>query len=128
MTLELPADAEPFIVDEWDQLHDSGVYCLVLSRPANPAAAWDAVHDARPAWFEAFVSAREVWYVGSAKDILARLEDHRDGHQSSVLMDICEIDGLRNIWWCDADRRREVESQTAIMLRNYHPETFVRQA
>lgn len=136
MGLSLPEDAEPFIPSEgeWDHLHSAGVYCLELSRPADPDAAWGEYHDTEPDWWPAFRDAGSVWYVGSAKDVLERLEDHRDGQRDPdtprkpVLMDICTIDFLRNIWWCDADRRKVVEANTASLLRNEYPDVFVRQA
>lgn len=126
--LELPADLEPFgDPDEW---HKPAVYCLRLTRPDDPAGAWDAEYDARPEWFPRFRDAAEVWYVGAAADCLARLEDHRDGEvRDTVLTRICDVDSLRNVWWFPTKREAfERESGLAIMLRNHHPEAFVRQA
>lgn len=107
MSLSLPEDAEVFIPDgePWDHLHQSAVYCLELSRPDDPATAWDAIHDTRPDYWSAFTDAYDVWYVGSAKDVLGRLEDHRDGERVPALLEICDVAGLRNIWWCETDRR-----------------------
>lgn len=129
MTLELPADAEPFIPAdaEWDHLHSAGVYCLELLRPDDPTAAWDEQHGTRPDYWADFLDAYVVWYVGSAKDVLARLEDHRDGERTPALLEICEVSQLRNVWWCEEDRRKHVERQTADMLAQHHPAVYVHQ-
>lgn len=128
--MELPADAEIHIPGESTditELHDSGVYCLEISRPDDPTAAWDETHDTRPEYWPQFLSACEVWYVGSAKDVLSRLEDHRDGERVPVLLEICEVTALRNIWWCESNRRTVVEAQVADLLRQQHPSVFVHQ-
>lgn len=129
MGLSLPADAEPFIPpgEEWHHLHHAGVYCLQLQRPDDATEAWDAVKDVRPDYWPRFLRASEVWYVGSAKDMLSRLTDHRDGERVPTLLEICDVASLRNIWWCDADRRKHVERKTADMLRQHHPSVFVHQ-
>lgn len=129
MALSLPEDAEPFIPDNkpWDHLHHAAVYCLELERPADPEAAWDAMHDTRPDYWDQFVDASAVWYVGCSKDVLSRLADHRDGERVPALLEICEVESLRNIWWCDEDRRKHVERTTADMLRQNYPSVYVHQ-
>lgn len=130
MTLELPADAEVFIPEgkSFDALHESGVYCLTLSRPDDLAAAWDRHFEHRPDYWADLVDAERVVYVGSAKDVLARLTDHKDGDvRVTVLTEVCDIDGLRNVWWCDTDRRRIVESQVATMLQNEYESYYIHQ-
>lgn len=126
MTLSLPADIEPF-VDEFDT---PAVYCLRLDRPDDLGARWDRHHDTRPAWFEALRDAVAAVYVGATGDLLARLEDHRDGamRQASVCR-VCEIDELRTVWPCEsAARAFEQEATMADWLRREHPAWFVRQA
>lgn len=129
MTMELPADAELFIPEDkpWAHLHHAGVYCLELSRPENQATAWDAIHDTRPDYWEPFISADKVWYVGCAKDVLSRLEDHRDGERVPALLEICNVEALRNIWWCDPDRRKHVERKTADRIAQRYPGVYVHQ-
>lgn len=131
MALELPADLEVF--GDFEQFHDPCVYCLTIEKPADDstlAREWDRHFDVRPAWFDEFAQARDVFYVGATGDCLSRLEDHRDGEvRQTALTTVCEIDELRNVWWFrDVDHAFENESQLAILLQNEHPEAFVRQA
>jgi len=128
MTLQLPADAEPFIPDgePFDHLHEPAVYALTLTKPDDLEAAWDAEYDARPAYFEELQDASGVVYIGEAGDVLYRLEQHRDGEQTGVLMEAFGIDSLRNIWWMDSKKQAEAnESQIAIMLQNQRPDLYV---
>lgn len=104
MPLNLPADLEPF-VDDYDDLHDPGVYALILQRPADPAAAWDRAFDARPPWWDRFVAAETVAYVGASGDVLSRLEEHRDGAvRQATLLQVCAIDRLHTVWRCDSQQ------------------------
>lgn len=128
MTLSLPEDAEPFLTDgmNFSRLRGAGVYCLVLDRPDDLEAAWDQAFDHRPPYFEELRNARQAVYIGAAKDVLARLTDHKDGEKRlTVLTEICDITELRNIWWTDPNRRFVVESQMQTMLQNEKPEWFV---
>jgi len=96
--MNLPEDLEPF-VDDYDEMHEPGVYCLKLTRPHNVATAWDRHFDHRPEWFEEFQDATECVYVGASMNLLERLTDHKDGEKRlTVLTEICEIDGLHTVW------------------------------
>jgi hypothetical protein len=128
VTLTLPSDAEVFIPEgeDFDWLHNAGVYALTLSRADDLAAAWDRHFEHRPDYFADLRDAEQVVYVGAAKDLLARLTDHKDGEKRvTVLTEVCEIDGLRNVWFCEETRRFVVESQTATMMQNEHPAMYV---
>jgi hypothetical protein len=129
MSLELPADIEPFLRDDHahERIRGSAVYCLTLSRPDDLAAAWDAEYDHRPEYWADLRDAEGVVYVGSAKDLLSRLNDHADGEvRLTVLTTVCEISGLRNVWWVqDPDRRRIEESQIATMMQNHRPDLYI---
>lgn len=128
MSLSLPADAEPFIPagEPWDHLHEPGVYALTLNRPDNPESAWDAVHDTRPPYFDAVLDADRVVYIGEAGDVLHRLEQHRDGDRTGVLIEAFGIDALRNIWWMDSKEQAETqETALSTMLQNARPEWYV---
>ena len=128
MSLELPADAEKFIPDGegFDHLHTSAVYVLRLSRPDDLAAAWDHHFEHRPDYWESLEAADRVLYVGSAKDLLARLTDHKDGEKRlTVLTEVCSIDGLRNVHWCETERRFLEESKIATLMNNELGDTYV---
>jgi predicted GIY-YIG superfamily endonuclease len=128
MSLTLPADAEPFMPNDgaFGDLHGAGVYALTLDVPDDPADAWDAEHDHRPAYWDELVEAEQVVYIGEAGDILHRLEQHRDGFHTGVLMEAFGIDSLRNIWWMGSKEQAEqMESQLGIMLQNERPEYYV---
>jgi len=133
MTLQLPQDAEAFLPTDgtFEWLHDSAVYALALSKPENPAETWDAHYEHRPEWLSDFIESHNVLYVGSSTDVLARLTDHKDGEKRlTVLTEICEIDGIRTIWWHPGHDRKEIqrrEREWARVLDRQYPETFVRQ-
>jgi len=128
MTLRLPADIEPHLIDghEWS---DPGVYCLRLNRPDDLAEAWDATFDHRPDYWDDLQQAQGVVYVGASKNVMGRLEDHRDGDKRlTVLTEVCEIEGLRNVWWMDSvEAAFTQESQIAILMQNQRPELYVHQ-
>ena len=127
MSLTLPSDLEPF-VDSIDEIHREGAYALVLERPDDFGSAWDDRHDRRPGWFDAARTADTLCYVGGASDVLARLEDHRDGDvRTTVLTEVCDFDRLHTVWWADDDPYVVVEFRLAKMLMNERPRWYVRQ-
>jgi len=131
MSLQLPADAEPHIpADESiTYLRNPGVYCLTLSKPDDLAAAWDREFDHRPDYWDDLTHCTQVAYVGAAKDVLSRLEEHRDGKvRQTALTTVCEIDALRNIWWFDSSEVAfERESRIAMLMQNHKPSWYVHQ-
>ncbi|AFH21459.1 hypothetical protein OSG_eHP1_00145 [environmental Halophage eHP-1] len=131
MTLQLPADAEPFIPKDGDlsDLSSAGVYCLTLDRPDDLAAAWDREYDHRPNYWDDLTHCTQVAYVGAAKDVLSRLEEHRDGAvRQTALTTVCGIDALRNIWCFDSPSVAfERESRLALWLQNSRPSWYVHQ-
>jgi len=128
MGLELPADLEAF-ADDYDQLTSAAVYALDCEIP-DLSTAWDRHYDVRPEWFDAADEKPNHIYVGAAKNVLQRLEEHRDGEiRKASLPRVADDVSLRNVWWYDdADRAFERESNVAIRLRIHLPETFVHQA
>jgi len=131
MTLQLPQDAEPFIPEGSDlsDLSSAGVYCLTLDRPDDLAAAWDREYDHRPGYWDELEQCVQVAYVGAAKDVLSRLEEHRDKNRRvAALMAVCGIDSLRNIWWVNADEDvYEQESRLALWLQRHKADWYVHQ-
>jgi len=126
MTLSLPADLEPFAPD-FDAMHQPGVYALDLSRPDDPAAAWDRHYDSRPAWWPPFVDASQVVYVGASADVLSRLEDHRNGEvRRASLIRVCDVTDVRGVWWYDsAQAAFDREHGIALSIQNAQPTAFV---
>jgi len=125
VALSLPADLEPHGgPDKW---HNPAVYALRVSRPDDPAAAWDRQYDNRPPWWDEFIAADHVIYVGATGDCLSRLEDHRDGEvRQASLLKICEIDSLRNVWWYDNPTRAfERESGIALMMQHEYANLYI---
>ena len=126
MTLELPADIEPFLHDdvEWN---DPAVYALELEKPDLLGSVWDSHYDTRPPYFEDLRDCQQVVYVGATGNLIHRLEDHTEAHvRKAALMQVCEITSLRNVWWFkDAQRAFERESGIAIAMQNEYPEYYV---
>ena len=127
--LSLPADAEVFIPEGEDLSHLStpGVYALTLSRPADLAAAWDQRFDHRPDYWTDLADAERVVYVGAAKNVLARLTEHKDGEiKKARVVQVCSIESIRNIWWFDdVQRAFERESGLAVAMQNHYPSMYV---
>lgn len=128
MSLELPADIEPHLgVNNDRDWTDPAVYALTLEKPDLIGSVWDDNFDTRPSYFEDLRECDQVVYVGATGNLIARLEDHRDGHvRQAALMQVCEIDSLRNVWWFDdASRAFEQESGLAIAMQNNYPDYYV---
>lgn len=129
MTLSLPEDLTPY-TNGHDDLHSAGCYAIYLNRPSALADAWDEKYDTRPPYWQQLTEADRVLYVGGASDLLARLEDHRDGGvRETALTKICEVTGLHTVWVCeDADTAFNIEEpRLARMLQEEYPSWFVHQ-
>ena len=134
MTLSLPEDVEPHLGTDADlsDARNPGCYALRLTKPDDLASAWDRQFDTRPEWFDAFAEKPACVYVGSARDVLRRLEEHRDGEvRTTVLTELCEIESLRNLWLLPASTERHQrefeERKVARLMRREYPETYVHQ-
>ena len=128
MTLSLPADLEAH-ADGFDQMRGPGVYALTLDRPDDLTTAWKNAYDVQPDWFDRLCYASRAVYVGAASDVLARLENHRDGDvRQAALLRVCSIDSLYTVWWHgSADEAFERESRHALTLQSENPEWYVHQ-
>jgi len=127
MGLTLPSDLEPYTTD----YRTAAVYALDVTMPDDLAYQWDLRFEHRAEWFDQLQAADSVIYVGAAKNLIGRLEDHRDGQvRTAVLPSLATDKTLRNVWPKDsADDAFREESQVAIRLRNHLPaDVFVRQA
>jgi len=127
MTLSLPSDLEPYTTD----YRTAAVYALDVTMPDDLAYEWDRRFEHRAEWFDQLQAAGNEIYVGAAKNLIGRLEDHRDGQvRKAVLPSLATEIDLRNVWPKDhADDAFRDESAVAIRLRNHLPaDVFVRQA
>lgn len=124
--LSLPADIEPHLADG-HQWSDPAVYCLRLETPNHIGSVWDDTFEARPSYFDELRESDYVLYVGATGHLIHRLEDHRDGDvRQAALLQVCEITGLRNIWWfADAGRAFERENGLAMTLAHEYPDAYV---
>jgi len=131
MTLSLPVDAEPFIPNGGGlgDLHNAGVYCLLLDRPDDLAEQWDRHFDTRPDYWDELVNAHRVAYVGASNDVLSRLEDHRDADvRKAALLEVCEPVEVLNIkFFKTVEKAFERESGLALRFAREHPEFYVHQ-
>jgi len=126
-----PSEAEQFLRsdDDWERLRGPAAYAFALHKPDDLEAEWDQHFDHRPKYWDQLVEADSVIYVGGTKDLLGRLEDHREGEvRVTVLMTICEIGELRNVWWADDRDQFLIEPQLADALTHeLPPSTYVHQ-
>lgn len=135
MSLQLPGDLEPY-VSNYNQLHSPGAYALVLEKPSDLAGAWEAEYDTQPDYWPELRDASECFYVGGTGDLLSRLEDHRNGDRdddtgarSTVLTELCSIEGLQTAWVAESPERATdiIEPRLARWLQKARPSAFVHQ-
>ena len=115
--------------------HAPGVYVLRCSRPDPPTEerhreAWRAEFDAVPETIIDMAYAETLAYVGAAKDVYDRLEDHVNGdHRQSAFLRVFPPHEIHTVWWFDtADEAFTRESWVAQLLRANYPSWFVWQA
>ena len=124
--IQLPGDIEPHLIDgfEWS---DSAVYALVLDVPSDLREQWENFFDTTPNYIGLVEEKPTTVYVGAAKNVRARLEDHVEGERRKArLVQFCEIESIRNIWWFrDHNRAFERESGIAIAMQNEYPSYYV---
>lgn len=127
MSLSLPEDIEPHLTSDVKAWSSPGVYCLTLDVPSDVRERWESVFDTTPDYLDMVEQKERTVYVGAAKNVLSRLEDHRDGDVRKVaLLEVCEIDSLRNIWWMDSVEQAFLKEQTmADMLTHEYPSWYV---
>ncbi len=115
MSLNLPADAEPF-GEDWSE---PGCYAVLYDKPDNAIEKMDDAFDTRPPWADAYESAAKVLYVGEASDVMYRLEDHAQRHvRKNALAKIgCEPVSIEAIKYHDTKEKAEAEEyNTAVRL------------
>lgn len=128
MTLELPSDLTAFADGDVDPFNDPGVYVLRLSKPADPITAWDEEYDTRPKWFQSWVDADTVLYVGAASCVLSRLEDYKRGEvRPTALTRVSTPQELVNVHWYPSPEKAFLrESRHALRVeQETDSDTFV---
>jgi len=128
MSLTLPEDIEPHLPEgvEWS---DPGVYALYLKKPDNVREQWEQEFDHTPDYVDMLESKPTTVYVGAASNVMSRLEDHRDGQVRKVaLLRVCDIEGLRNVWWFDSPEEAfEQEWPLATLMQQECDDYYVHQ-
>lgn len=125
--LSLPEDLESF-GDGFDRMHNPGTYALKLRRPPDVVTAWDREFDARPQWFSKFQTAVNVFYVGAAKDVLERLEQHASGDKQPTVLQVCNIAGIEDVtFYKSAEKAFDEEFNMAQHIREEYPHSYVHQ-
>jgi len=101
---------------------DPGVYALAIDVPDGGvetlARDWLDHYPATPPYLRTLVDAERVIYVGAAKNVRARIEDHLQGDvRKASLPRVWGVSDVVRVWWFeDADRAFEREHGLAMDL------------
>ena len=118
-----------FVTDLSDA-HRPGVYCLRLSKPdADLRELWAEAFDAIHPEIDAMQDADRLFYVGAAKDVLARVHTHLDSpNQSGALMQVAPVHSVAKVWWYDdVEQAFNQEYNHAVEWGNRHADAYVSQ-
>lgn len=109
-----------------------GVYALLIDTPSGGfethARRWLAAgYETTPPYLAAIVDAERVVYVGAAKSVRERLEDHLAGDvRKATLPSVYDIADLHGVWFYEST---EVAFTAEQEMRDYiageHPGWFV---
>ena len=109
-----------------------GVYALLIDTPdagfETHARRWLAAgYETTPPYLDAIVDASQVVYVGAAKSVRDRLDDHLAGEvRKATLPSVYEIQDLDGVWWYDdADAAFTAEQSIRDDIAREHPGWFV---
>jgi len=106
-------------VDDLADAHAPAVYALRLSKPEDMEERWAEEYDAMHPEIEAMQAADRLYYCGAAKNVVERIEAHRDGKQSAAVMAVAPPHSVAQVWFYDdADEAFTRESMHAIALGN----------
>jgi predicted GIY-YIG superfamily endonuclease len=114
------------------ELHTPGCYALRLSIPDTTSVeAYERLfsehYDNIPGYVDGIADAPRCYYVGAAKNIYARLNEHVEGKvKQAVLPKVFEVHSLKTVWMYDSmDRALEREGKCALLLGQADPDAFV---
>jgi predicted GIY-YIG superfamily endonuclease len=109
-----------------------GVYALLIDTPdagfETHARRWLAAgYETTPPYLPAIVDAERVVYVGAAKSVRDRLEDHLAGDvRKATLPTVYDITDLDGVWWYDdADAAFGAEQSIRDDIAREHPGWYV---
>ena len=111
---------------------DPGVYVLRCCSPGRSlhahAQRWREAgyRDAHPDSLARLADGTHLLYVGCARNVRVRIEDHVTGdRRRAAFVAAYPAFDVALVEWCAADRRRVVERQVADRLAYRHPEWAV---
>jgi len=118
-----PSEQIEAFVDDLGDARVSGVYALTCSQPERFKTAADRFQDAfdapAPGWLTAGYAAENALYVGAARDVLGRIEDHAAGRKTAAFLQVFPPHSIWDVWLIDdVDRAFERESMIATELNN----------
>jgi predicted GIY-YIG superfamily endonuclease len=114
------------------ELQTPGCYALRLSIPdTTNIEAYERLfaehYENVPGYVDGLADAPRCYYVGAAKNIYERLEDHVSGDvRQAVLPTVFEVHSLKTVWKMESmDEAIQREGKCALLLGQADPEAFV---
>jgi predicted GIY-YIG superfamily endonuclease len=114
------------------ELQTPGCYALRISIPDTDSVEvyerrFSEHYDNIPEYVEGLAAAPRAYYVGAAKNIYERLDDHVQGEvRQAVLPTVFEIHSLKTVWKHDSmDEALDREGKCALLLGRADPDAFV---
>jgi len=97
---------------------DAGIYvlrcCTVDGGLDAHVAQWREHVDTLPASVDFLAEATHLFYVGSARNVRSRIEDHVAGEKrQATFLEVYPPFAIVQVHWCHADRRQILERQVA---------------
>ena len=110
----------------------AGVYALLIDTPSGGfethARRWLAAgYETTPPYLAAIVDTSRVIYVGAAKSVRDRVDDHLAGEvRKATLPSVYGIEDLDGVWWYD-DKEAAFAAEQSIRddIAAEHPGWFV---
>lgn len=127
-----PNEAIEAHVDDLADAHEPGVYVLKLSSPATSdyethAHLWLSEFETTPDYLEAIADTTDLFYVGAAKNVYQRIQEHLDTpNRTTAIANVFPIHSIHTIhWFNDPDQAFQQETRIAINLANTRMDAYV---